>query len=402
MPIQIEKKDAPILAPQPGCSWADTMVLNPAVIPDPENPACYHMLFRATGPYAEQQVAGKPLPYPIFLGYAVSHDRGQTWEADFSTPALAPTLNMEREQIFRTNRAGEQVVDHANGCIEDPRLFPFEGGLYLTTACRMFPPGPYWEHDEPMQCAPAWAVAGEHDLGQAASANYTVNVLWEVHLDALRDHNYAAAFVYVAHLTHAEFGENRDVFPFPERFLIDGAEQIVLIHRPVTPLALPGGVEPNLPSIYFSHAADLNTFAQPDCNQHFIAGPRFDWEDERIGASTAPLRISDTQWLLPYHGKKDKVMGYTQSFMIFEDAEGSLPQIKHRCPERLFVADKPWEQPKKFTIPCVFTTGAFIEGDDLVMSYGAADELCGLCRTSLSELLAVVRQYDALGNPIAE
>lgn len=398
--LAIKKKNAPILVPEPGCSWADTMVLNPAVIPDPENPDCYHMLFRATGPCPEKQTPGKPLPYPISLGYAVSRDRGETWEADFESPALAPAVNMEKDAICRINRAGESVVDHANGCIEDPRLFPFEGGLYLTTACRMFPPGPYWENDEPMQCAPAWAVSGEHGLGKAASENYTVNVLWEVNLDALKARDYKQAFVYVEAVTNADFGENRDVFPFPERFEIDGEEQVVLIHRPVTPAALPGGVEPNLPCIYFSHAADLKTFARPDCNQQFVTAPLFDWEDERVGGSTAPLRISDSEWLLPVHGKKDKVMGYSQSFMILEDVPGAMPRLKHRCPERLFVADRDWEQPKKFTIPCVFTTGAFVEGDDLVMSYGAADEVCGLCRTNLNELLDVVRKYDECGELI--
>lgn len=398
MSLLIQKKDAPILVPKEECSWADTMVLNPAVIPDPENPETYHMLFRATGPYSEKRVEGKPLPYPIFLGYAVSHDRGETWDADFETPALAPSLKMERDEIVRKNRAGETVVDYANGCIEDPRLFPFEGGLYLTTACRMFPPGPYWENDEPMQCAPAWAVNGDHDLGRAASENYTVNILWEVNLDALKARRYADAFIYVEHVTNADFGENRDAFPFPERFEIDGEKQMVMIHRPVTPAELPGGVEPNLPCIYYSHSADLKLFAKPECNQHFIAAPLFDWENNRIGASTPPIRINESEWLLPYHGKKDKVMGYSQSFMILEDVDGSFPKLKHRCPERLFIADAEWEQPKKFTIPCVFTTGAFIEGDDLVMSYGAADEVCGLCRTNLSDLLAVVRKYDENGD----
>lgn len=398
--VQIKKKDGPILVPKEGCSWADTMVLNPAVIPDPQSPEVYHMLFRATGPYPEKRVEGKPLPYPIFLGYAVSHDRGETWDADFEIPALAPSLKMARDEIVRTNRAGETVVDYANGCIEDPRLFPFEGGLYLTTACRMFPPGPYWENDEPMQCAPEWAVNGDHDLGKAASENYTVNVLWEVNLDALKARNYADAFTYVEHVTNAEFGENRDVFLFPERFEIDGEKQMVMIHRPVTPAELPGGIEPNLPCIYYSHSTDLKLFATPECNQHFITAPLFDWEDERVGASVPPIRISDSEWLLPVHGKKDKVMGYSQSFMILEDVKGSFPQLKHRCPERLFIADMDWEQPKKFTIPCVFTTGAFVEGDDLVMSYGAADELCGLCRTNLNDLLAVVRKYDERGDLI--
>jgi predicted GH43/DUF377 family glycosyl hydrolase len=400
MKLQIRKMSAPILIPQPGCDWADTMVLNPAVIPDPADSNCYHMLFRATGPYPAKRLPGRPLPYPIFLGYAVSHDKGATWDADFETPALAPTLNDEQRDLYRINRDGKQVVNHANGCIEDPRLFPLHGRLHMTTACRMFPPGPYWEHDEPMQCAPAWAKSPGHEFGKAASCNYTVNVLWAVDLESLKTRNYAQAFSYITHLTNAEFGENRDVVAFPESFEIDGEPQTVMIHRPVTPAALPQGAERNVPSIYYSNAKSLESFASSDCNQSFIAGPLFDWEDERIGASTAPIRISPTEWLLPYHGKKDQHLGYTQSFMILQDDAGSYPKIKHRCPERLFIADQPWEQPKRFLVPCVFTTGAFIDGADLVMSYGAADEICGLARVDLQSLIARVRRYDALGRAL--
>ncbi len=54
---------------------------------------------------------------------------------------------------------GKEVVNYANGCIEDPRLFEFEEDIYLSAACRAFPPGPYWEYDDPLQCMPDWVTS---------------------------------------------------------------------------------------------------------------------------------------------------------------------------------------------------------------------------------------------------
>ena len=104
-----------------------------------------------------------------------------------------------------------RVVNHANGCIEDPRLHWLDGNLYLTTACRMFPPGPYWLNDQPTQCAPGW-VTGDHPFGRAARENLSVTVLWRVDLPSLAARDYDHAFTYVTHLTDPDLGDNRDTF----------------------------------------------------------------------------------------------------------------------------------------------------------------------------------------------
>src|SRR5690606_38324019 len=144
-----------------------------------------HMLFRATGPGPSDQGTGRPAPYPIYLGYARSEVGGLTWDADFSRPALAPALAETPQQAWLQNATGQRVVNFANGCIEDPRLTWLEDRLYLAVACRLFPPGPYWEHDNPLQCAPAWANGATHAFGRAATENLTVSVLYEVDLTQL-------------------------------------------------------------------------------------------------------------------------------------------------------------------------------------------------------------------------
>jgi predicted GH43/DUF377 family glycosyl hydrolase len=375
------------------------MVLNPGIILDPRT-GRIHMLFRATGPWPAKRLPGRPLPYPIFLGYAWSDDRGATWESDFSRPALAPGLAYPIEDIYIRNCDGERVVNHANGCIEDPRLFFLDGQCYLVAACRLMPPGPYWEHDEPTQCAPAWVGTPENPFGQAASKNVTVNVLFKVDLERLAAKDYDHAFRYVIHLTDPERGEDRDVVMFPERLTVGGRRQYVCIHRPVRPENYPFVKEKLPPSIFVCAAEDLKDFRKDLPTRRIMAAPLFPWEGNRIGASAPPLRISGTEWLLCYHGKQDDVVGYTQSFMILEDAPDGLPRVTHRCPDRLMFAREPWELPNKFKTPCIFVTGLVRLGDELLFSYGAADERAGVARADCGTLVSHVRTFDAQGRRI--
>src|SRR5690606_33114673 len=147
-------------------------------------------------------------------------------------PALAPRLEHTLEALHRYRAAGGVALDYANGCIEDPRLIRLEGKVYLTVATRIFPPGPYWEHDDPMQCAPDWARSNADGLERAVRDNLTVNVLYEVDLERLAGRDYEQAFIYLGPITDPERGDNRDAFLFPEKLKIDGRLQYVCVHRP--------------------------------------------------------------------------------------------------------------------------------------------------------------------------
>lgn len=387
----------PVLAPQPGVPWADTMLLNPSLIDDPAT-GVLHMLFRASGPFPEKQTPGQPLPYPIFLGYATSRDGGRSWQADFSRPCLAPRLELEPQRIRITGSDGQQHVNYANGCIEDPRLFRLEGEVYLTTACRMFPPGPYWEHDEPTQCAPSWATSGQHRLGPAATTNLTVTVLWKVNLRQLAARRYAEAFTYVRPISDPTHGDNRDVFPFPQRLKIAGRERYVCLHRPFQPELYDSNLAGRQPSIFISCAERLEDLGGPAATHRLLAKPMLPWEGNRVGASWVPLPLGDGEWLLPYHAKQDMVVGYTQSFMILKEGTDGWPVVTHRCSDRLMYARAEWELAGRFKTPCVFTCGGILQGEDLLMSYGAADTVAGVAWVNFAELVAHVRRFNADGS----
>jgi len=390
----------PVLTPQPGVSWADTMLLNPAIINDPDS-GRLHMLFRASGPWEVARLPGKPLPYPIFLGYATSDDEGVTWQADFSGPCLVPALALTLEGITIVNRSGQKVINYANGCVEDPRLFRLEDKVYATTACRMFPPGPYWEHDDPVQCLPAWVGSPNHPLGRAARNNLSVTVLWEVNLPALARREYTKAFAYVTHLSDPERGDNRDVFPFPRKFQIDGKEKYLCLHRPMHPVGFDPKFASLPPSIFIAAADRLEDFATDRAEHRLLARSEFIWEGNRVGASWVPIDLGDGEWLLPYHGKQDAKVGYTQSFMILKTDDDGWPVVAHRCPTRLMYARQKWELEGRFTTPCLFTCGGIVHNGKLIMSYGAADTVAGVAWVDFAELVAHVRTFDAQGQPAA-
>ncbi len=389
----------PVIEPMPGCSWADTMVLNPAIIKD-ETTETIHMLFRATGPWPQKNLRGKSNPYPIFLGYAKSDDRGETWKADFERPALAPVIAYEIDEMYITDDLGEKVANCANGCIEDPRIFELEGELYLTTACRMFPPGPYWEGDKRRDNLPDWAKQDNNPFKTTASKNDTTTVLFKLNLEALKMKEYDNAFLYVCTLTDGNVSDNRDVFFFPEKMMINGKLQYVMLHRPDDPDRFPGGKGIHKPAMFLAAAEQVRDFVTERATHQLFAASVFDWEEERIGASFPPISLGNGEWLISYHGKQLPDYGYTQSFMIVKEQENTFPKITNRCSERLIYAKQDWELPDKFLCPCIFTTGGIVLGDELIMSYGAADQKIGIAKTNFKELVAYIRSFDEIGGHI--
>lgn len=372
-----------LLSPIKGSDWASEMVLNPAMILDP-NTSKIHMLFRATGPYSAALLPGKPMPFPIFLGYGFS-ENGYDFQFDLTKPALAPQLCYDKDKIRIVNKCNLDVVDYANGCIEDPRLQFIEGICYMTVACRMFPPGPYWEKDDPVQCMPEWAKGDENPYG--TQRNPTVNVLYRVNLHSLECGDYENAFEYITHLTNPYYGEDRDVVFFPKRMMVNGELCYIMLHRPVCPNNY-SGIEETRPSMFIAAAKEFADFATDHCvERKLIMSPTQAWQENRVGASTPPIDVGDGYWLLNYHGKQNDEIGYGQSFMLFKEQENSMPVVDQICEDKLISVEADFEHPSKFKTPCVFFTGMVKHEEDLLISYGAADEHVGIMKVDYQKLM---------------
>ena len=284
------------------------------------------------------------------------------------------------------------MFDYANGCMEDPRLFFFEDELYLTVACRAFPPGPYWDHDDPGQCMPEWAK--RCGLGRAVTKNNTVTMLYRVNLRKLAERDYDAAFQVVAPLHQPDVSDDRDVVLFPRRIAIGNEKKIVCIHRPKYPWNYEIGKGLRSPSIFFAATNSLEDFYLGNMIGTVFAEPEFEWEKNRIGASWAPLEIEPGVWLLPYHGKQDDSIGYTQSFMIIKENGSLKMDIVSRPSGRMLYADQAWELEGEFTIPCLFTcSGVLLRNGMLLMGYGAADKKVGLVETNYVKLLNELQKH---------
>ncbi|MBR2906107.1 MAG: hypothetical protein IKC08_09435, partial [Lentisphaeria bacterium] len=345
------------------------------------------------GAWPQAGIEGKPEPYPIFLGYGVSRDGGKNWDFDLSRPAFAPRLEYDEEKFAAESMRNGRVFDYANGCIEDPRLFYFEGGLYLTVACRAFPPGPYWDYDDPEQCLPDWVIDHGGKYGAGVKENRTVTMLYKVDLQALKSRCYEKAFSVVTPLHQPEISDDRDVMLFPRRLKIDGKEKIICIHRPKTPWNYDIGKDLKAPSIFFAVGDSLTDFYEGKAESFVFAVPEFPWEANRIGCSWAPLEIAPGKWLFPYHGKQDDAVGYTQSFMILQEREKGLPEIIVRPSGRMLYADEAWELEGEFTIPCLFScSGVLMPDGKLLMAYGAADKKAGIAEVDYRELLEYLGQ----------
>ena len=378
-----------ILTPQPDCPFASEMVLNPGIVKDPKT-GRIHMLVRTSGPCHEKQLDGKLPPFPIYFAYAYSDDDGESFCFDLERPALAPNVEYDVEKLFITNGRGERVPNYANGCLEDPRMFFIEGECYCAIAARPFPPGPYWINDDPVQCMPEWAKKDDSPIGN--QKNYTVTVLYKVDLDALTSGDYDNAFTYISDLTDPTMGEDRDVLFFPEKMMIDGKMQYVMIHRPQHPDNYEEFTETR-PSIVISAAPDLYSFVKSGAKRKILYAPSLSWQGNRVGGSTPPIPLGGGEWLFNFHGKENDDMGYAQSFMILTERENDFPEVTHLYPEKWVVNEADFEKPSKFTIPCVFFTGNVLLGEKLLISYGAADENAAVMTLDFKKIVDTLRKY---------
>jgi predicted GH43/DUF377 family glycosyl hydrolase len=142
--------------------------------------------------------------------------------------------------------------------------------------------------------------------------------------------------------------------------------------------------------VHIEKLEDLNIEFWQNYFSHFdeyvVLSPKYPHEVSYIGSGCPPIE-TDAGWLLIYHGVHDTIKGYVYS------ACAALLDIKNpqkeiaRLPYPLFFPEKEWELKGEVNNVC-FPTGALLEGDELYIYYGAADERIAVASVSLTELLA--------------
>lgn len=101
------------------------------------------------------------------------------------------------------------------------------------------------------------------------------------------------------------------------------------------------------------------------------------WDSERIGAGASPI-LTDRGWLVIYHGA-DASSRYCLGALLLDSNDPSV--VIARSHEPLMEPEAPYEI-HGFFGKVVFTNGHIVNGDEVSLYYGAADEV--ICRVQLS------------------
>lgn len=204
---------------------------------------------------------------------------------------------------------------------------------------------------------------------------------------------------------------NKDTVFFPEPITApDGTLSLAVLHRPVWELGEvragegnrpPATVPESRPSIWIAFVpldavkADLRELARWRQNR-FLVGPEFPFEELKIGAGPAPIRVPEG-WLLLHHGvtgvivnamAQQQNVNYGAGAMILDAAEPW--RVLDRTSAPLLAAET--EEERSGIVPnVVFPTAIENVDGELFVFYGMADSKIGVARLHRNPLVDASR-----------
>lgn len=107
------------------------------------------------------------------------------------------------------------------------------------------------------------------------------------------------------------------------------------------------------------------------------------WDSARVGAGAAPIKTKQG-WLEIYHGANEKQHYCLGAFLI--DLKNPA-KVLARTEKPIMVPREHYEE-KGFFSHVVFTNGHLVNGDELIVYYGAADEYVCAARFSIENILS--------------
>ena len=157
-------------------------------------------------------------------------------------------------------------------------------------------------------------------------------------------------------------GHNKDVVLFPRKF--NG--RFCMLHRPE-------------PDMCLAYSKDLVHWE----DNVFLMGPRANgWEDMQVGAGAPPIETPQG-WLCITHSV-DAKRHYRLAVVVLDLEDPS--KIVYRQDEPILEPELEWELVGD--VPnVVFTCGAVLLGDELLVYYGGADTVIGVARANVRPFL---------------
>jgi predicted GH43/DUF377 family glycosyl hydrolase len=322
---------------QPGSyDWRMATVFNPGVIYDENRFLMY------------ERAAGTLRPFHCYIGMLQSEDG-------------VHFRHVKDKPVFTPEMAGSSY-----GSVQDPRVVKIEGTFYMTYAFR-----PYAWNYHPTglgvpECSaaefPGFSGKPEDNQSRSGIAASADGVHWEHRCWA----------------TPLEL-DDRDVILFPEK--IGG--RFALLRRPLQYVGPEYGTD--RPGIWICFSKDLQSWSQPV----LIAKPESEWEGDRIGAATPPIR-TDKGWLVLYHGVENQ---YPPTQRVVYRIGGMILDLNDprkviaRTRDFIMEPEAYYERFGLYIPNVIFPTGGVVKGGLLYLYYGVCDTAIALATAPLDALV---------------
>ena len=155
---------------------------------------------------------------------------------------------------------------------------------------------------------------------------------------------------------------NRNATYFPRK--LDG--RLVLLHRPMTMAE----------NIWLSFSYDRIHWYE---HKEILKTRPFHWDDAKVGVAGPPIELEEG-WLLIYHGVEAKTWTYRLGCALLDKDHPEI--VLDRCSEPILEPIEDYEL--SGTAPnVVFSCGAAVVEDTLILYYGAADKVIGVATGKL-------------------
>ncbi|MFT3902663.1 MAG: glycoside hydrolase family 130 protein [Niabella sp.] len=266
--------------------------------------------------------------------------------------------------------------DEAGLDLSDARVIHYKGQDYLTTLSYLCPvfstDGIHFQKDErhpPLFGDSMYTAYGIEDCRVSRLED-----TWYLTFTAVSSNGVAVGMKSTKDwITYADHGlifppHNKDCCLFEEKI---GGKYYAL-HRPSSPEI--GGNY-----IWIAESEDLEHWGNHRCIAQTRKGS---WDSARVGAGASPIK-TETGWLEIYHGANEEHQ-YCLGLLLLDLKDPSKVIARSGAPVMLPETDyEKWG----FFGEVIFTNGHIVNGNDITIYYGAADEVICAATTTISALL---------------